>query len=82
MQYDIKIFFPSCLQCQSTIGGERVPRPMGHVIHADKLNELIHFDFLYMGESEADLKYMLTLKDDELHLYGWNQRKWQIVWLP
>jgi len=34
------------------------------LLHAEKLNELIHFDFLFMGKSENGEKYVLILKDD------------------
>lgn len=33
-------------------------------MHADKLNELIHFDFLFMSESDKDSKYCLVIKGD------------------
>ena len=48
----------------ATLGGNRVPRPMGHTLHADLPNEVIHFDFLYMGPSDTGQKYALILKDD------------------
>ena len=61
---DIKIFCDSCLHCQSTIGGQRNPRPLGHTLHADKLNHLIYFDHLYMGPSKSGEAYILVIKDD------------------
>ena len=64
MKSDISVFCYTCLHCQSTIGGLRIPRPLGHTLHADKPNNLIHFDFLYMYPGEGDMKYVLIIKDD------------------
>ena len=33
-------------------------------IHASKVSELLHFDFLYIGESRSMHEYILILKDD------------------
>ena len=33
-------------------------------MHADRPNELLHFDFCYMSPAEDDLFYVLILKDD------------------
>jgi Integrase zinc binding domain len=67
---DIKTFCNTCLHCVSTIGGERMPRPLGEAIHADKPNEVLHFDYLYMGPSNKEDQYLLILKDD-LSGYVW-----------
>eukprot|EP00171_Calliarthron_tuberculosum_P018475 IDg18475t1 len=45
-------------------GEYRVPRPMGHAIRADSPNEVIHFEFLYLGESDVGYTYVLIIKDD------------------
>lgn len=34
--------------------------PLGHQFHADKVNQLIHFDFLYIGESSSMDEYIYT----------------------
>ena len=41
-----------------------------HTIHAVKPNEIIHFDFLYMGPGIHNFKYILVIKDD-LSSYVW-----------
>jgi hypothetical protein len=46
------------------------PRPFGQALHASLPNEIIHFDFLYMGPSKAGYKYLLLIKDD-LSGYLW-----------
>jgi hypothetical protein len=33
-------------------------------MHATKPNEVIHFDYLYMGKSVDDAEYVLIVKDD------------------
>ncbi|KAG3112220.1 hypothetical protein PI124_g10787 [Phytophthora idaei] len=33
-------------------------------MHADRPNELIHWDYLYMGASTTNDKYILVIKDD------------------
>jgi hypothetical protein len=48
----------------ATSGGIRTPRPLGESIHAERPNQVLHFDFLYMGVSNMGAKYVLILKDD------------------
>ena len=70
MQQDILAFCDSCFHCISTISGKRIPRPMGHALHAEKPNEIIHFDYLYMGASSSGEECTLIIKDD-LSTYIW-----------
>lgn len=37
---------------------------MGHSLHADKPNHIIHFDYCYIGMSNRGFKYVLVIKDD------------------
>jgi len=37
---------------------------MAHALHADKPNELLYFDYLYMSKSNVGLVYVLIIKDD------------------
>jgi hypothetical protein len=67
---DVRTFCNTCLHCRSTIGGNRTPRPFGQALHASAPNEVIHFDYLYMGPSKAGFKYLLLIKDD-LSGYLW-----------
>jgi hypothetical protein len=67
----VKVFVPNCLHCVATIPGDQVPRPLGTQLHAIKPNEILHFDFLYIGLSRDDkYQYLLLLKDD-LSGYLW-----------
>ena len=61
---DVEAFCNSCLVCQAMKGPHRVMRQMAHQLHASRPGELLHFDFLYIGESAAGYKYILVLKDD------------------
>ena len=61
---DVETFCESCIHCLATDSGERLPRPFGHSIHASKPNEVLHFDFCFMGRSDSGAVYVLVLKDD------------------
>jgi hypothetical protein len=56
MAKDVKVFVQNYLHCVATIPGDKVPRPLGTQLHATKPNEILHFDFLYIGLSR-DGKY-------------------------
>ncbi|POM62866.1 LOW QUALITY PROTEIN: hypothetical protein PHPALM_27929 [Phytophthora palmivora] len=44
-------FLSKCLLCKHVKGGNIIPRPWGPTYDAKKRNELLHFDFLYLGDS-------------------------------
>lgn len=67
---DVKEFCRSCLHCMCTATGDTVPRPLGHAIHADKSNAVIHFDYCYISDSKGGPVYILIIKDD-LSSYVW-----------
>ncbi|ETV69592.1 hypothetical protein H257_14731 [Aphanomyces astaci] len=46
------------------IDGDMVPRPLGPALHAEKPNELIHFDWLSMPMAKSGQKQLLVVKDD------------------
>lgn len=64
MKADIRAFCNTCLHCVATSGSHRTPRPLAHALHSDKPNELIHFDYLFMGKSDVNQTYVLIVKDD------------------
>jgi Integrase core domain len=71
MGKDVKVFVQNCLHCVATIPEDKVPRPLGTQLHATKPNEILHFDFLYIGLStDGKYQYLLLLKDD-LSGYLW-----------
>ena len=61
---EIKAFCLSCIHCLITHTGQLIPRPLGHTLHAEKPNEIIHFDFCYITPGENGFDYVLILKDD------------------
>lgn len=61
---EVKAFCLSCLHCLITHTGELIPRPLGHALHAEKPNEILHFDFRYITPGENGFDYVLILKDD------------------
>jgi hypothetical protein len=71
MAKDIKVFVQNCLHCVATVPGDKVPRPLCTQLHATKPNEILHFDFLYIGLSrDGKYQYLLLLKND-LSRYLW-----------
>jgi transposase InsO family protein len=71
MAKDVKVIVQNCLHCVATILGDKVPRPLGTQLHATKPNEILHFDFLYIGLSrDGKYQYLLLLMDD-LSGYPW-----------
>jgi Integrase core domain/Integrase zinc binding domain len=71
MAKDVKVFVQNCLHCVATVPGDKVLRPLGMQLHATKPNEILHFDFLYIGLSrDGKYQYLLLLKND-LSGYLW-----------
>jgi hypothetical protein len=71
MAKDVKVFVQNCLHCVATSPGDRAPHPLGTQLHATRPNEILHFDFLYIGLSrDGKYQYLLLLKDD-LSGYLW-----------
>jgi Integrase zinc binding domain len=71
----IKVFVGSCFHCNASAQNETTSRPRGEVLHASKPNEVIHFDYLYMGPSLSDAKYVLILTNDCSNYVWLNQCK-------
>ena len=40
------------------------PRPLAHALHGSKPNEVLHFDYLYLGPGSDSLNYVSILKDN------------------
>jgi Integrase core domain len=64
MSKDVKIFVGLCFHCIASATGEATRRPRVEAMHATKPNEVIHFDYLYMGKSVDDAEHVLIVKDD------------------
>ena len=70
MEQDCTHFVDSCIHCILSRTGNKIPRPLATTCHADKPNEVVHFDFIYMGASSEEYKYILVIKDN-LSSYFW-----------
>jgi hypothetical protein len=65
MAKDVKVLVQTCLHCVATSPGDKVFLLLGTQLHATKPNEILHFDFLYIGLSrDGKYQYLLLLKDD------------------
>lgn len=64
---DVKKFLSECLHCLQVKGGKTIPRPLGETITATRPNQILHLDYLYIGEGEGNVKYILVLKDGLSH---------------
>lgn len=67
---DVRTFVSSCLLCILAKSGNKMSRPLSTTLHATKPNEVIHFDYLFLGDGDEDHKYVLVDKDD-LSGYCW-----------
>ena len=63
----------SAFHCADTRSGDVVPRPLGETVRGTAPNGVVHFDYLYVGESgpqasqglsEDGFRYMLVIMDD------------------
>lgn len=50
--------------------GATVPRPLFQTLHASKPNDVLRFDYLFLGKSDGDKKYVFVVKDD-FSRYAW-----------
>lgn len=63
-------FVDSYIHCLISDSGDKIPRPMLHALHGSCMNEIIHFDYCWMEDSDNGDKYVLVIKDD-LSYYVW-----------
>lgn len=70
VEKDVEKLVRGCYHCITTRTGEVVPRPLGHAIHGEHANEVVHIDVLYMGQGVDGKKYVLIIRDD-LSPYIW-----------
>lgn len=60
----MRAFLDLCLVFLLSDGNARVPRLLGHQFYAEMVGELLHFDYLFIGDSDVRHEYILILKDD------------------
>ena len=66
----INDFIDACIVCYATLGGHKIPRPLGSQMHGTRPNMLLHMDYVYLSKSTEGLSYILILKDD-FSGYAW-----------
>ena len=74
MKAQIREFSRQCLHCADTRSGDVVARPLGETVHGTAPNDVVHFDYLCVGESgpqasqvwseDSGLRYILVIMDD------------------
>ena len=67
-------FVRQCLHCADTRSGDVVPRQLGETVHGTVPNEVVHFDYLYVGKSgpqasqglpeAGGFRYILVIMND------------------
>ena len=78
MEDDVQVFVRECLFCNDYPTGGLVPRPLEDTVHGSKVGEVVHFDFLYLGESLVEegvdtrdgFAYVLVIVED-VSGYAW-----------
>lgn len=61
---DAQDFVHSCVLCVFARKGSFITQPLSSTLHSSLPNEVIHFDYLFLGDSEKDDKYVLVVKDN------------------
>ena len=70
LKKDVAQFVNSCIHFLANRAGEHIPRPLATALHAERPNEVLHVDYLFMGASSTEQKYVLLIRDD-LSGYVW-----------
>ncbi|KAJ0390850.1 hypothetical protein P43SY_011782 [Pythium insidiosum] len=63
----VKTFVATWLLCKHVKGGIIIQRPWSEQRDPAARNEVLHFDFVFMGESYGTTCYVLVLKDELTH---------------
>ena len=79
IENDIAKFVRQCLHCVDSEAGNTWPRPLGDLVYGMEVDDVLHFDYLSLGESDATdtsglvdwgYKHELVLMDD-VSLFVW-----------
>ncbi|POM63297.1 hypothetical protein PHPALM_27403, partial [Phytophthora palmivora] len=63
----VHTFVSTCMLCPHVKGGKMIKRPWSETIDCNERNGVLHWDFLSLGDSFGDSKYLLVLKDHATH---------------
>ena len=64
LKEDVTEFVQQCLHCVDSLAGYVVPRPLGEILHGTDVREVLHVDYLKLGDSGDGYAYVLVLVDD------------------
>ena len=64
MKKDVIEFVQQCLHCVDSRAGNVVPRPLGEILHGTEVGEVLHFDYLNLGDIDDGYAYVLVPVDD------------------
>lgn len=70
MRRDAEDYVVECILCPLSKSGSKIPRPLALTLHGERSNQVIHFDYLFVGSSTAGKMYTLIVKDD-IRGYCW-----------
>ena len=77
---DIAEFVRQCLHCVDSKAGNAMPRLLGDLVHGTEVGDVLHFDYLSLGKSDAidtgglvdgGYKYMLLILMDDVGWFVW-----------
>ena len=64
MKEDVTEFVQQRLHCVDSRAWNVVSRPLGEILHGTEVGEVLHFDYLKLGDSDDGYAYVLVLVDD------------------
>ena len=64
MKEDVAAWVAGCLVCGHADPRSQILRMRGHQMHAERPGQMLHVDYIYMGEGSGDLRYVLMVLDD------------------
>ena len=59
MEKYISKFVRQCLHCVDSKEGIVMPRPLDDLVHGTEVGDMLHFDYLSLGESEAIIQQVV-----------------------
>ena len=64
MKEDVTEFVQQCLHCVDSRVGNVLPGPFGEILLGTEVGEVLHFDYLKLGDSDDGYAYVLAVVDD------------------
>ncbi len=74
---DVDQLVRRCLHCIVSRSGKLISRPLSHALHAERPNEVVHMDFLYMGPGVDGKNTFLSSATTFRLMFGCGQQKVQ-----